>query len=494
MTTAAPKPFVTRLAGQSALLTSGLALSQLFALGRNSVLGYLLSKGDFGIAASMTLALQVLEIASDTAADRLIIQDRDGDNACVVNAAHAILFMRGILMAVVLYAGAPAIARLFHVDFAEHTFRLLAIVPVIKSLVHLDSKRLQRHYKNRATVLIEVIPQALSFILAYPVAKVYGDYSAVVWLAIVQATIATMVSHYTAERPWGFETDRDTLVRFLKFGWPVLLTALPMIAINQFDRIVIGRYFGMEDLAAYTAAFMITAAPGTVLVKVGSSMMLPLLAEFQDNQRRFTLRFSFLAEAAVLAACLYFAVFCIAGGAIVHLAFGKNYAGLEVLTAVLASAWAVRILALASGQALMAKGDTKSGLVAVTIRALSLYLTLYAAFSGYGLLGIAASGIAGDALSIAYLTWRTETTGRGHAALLAQRSLLLLPVALASSLTAEAVAGRPVLAVFALLLLTASIAAAAIAMLPGLRAAFTANQPLIRSKVSAFRAALAVTE
>jgi O-antigen/teichoic acid export membrane protein len=488
MSMASPRSFVTHLAGQGFLLSAGLAAGQLFALGRNSVLGYLLSKGDFGIAASLTLTLQVLEIASDTAADRLIIQDREGDSASVVNAAHTILLLRGVLISVLLWLGAPAIAGLFHVEHAEPAFRWLAAIPLIKALAHLDARRLQRHYRNAAAAKIELVPQALSFALAFPLAHLYGDYHAVIWLSIIQAAFATAVSHQVAERSWGLNLDGATLKRFLKFGWPVMLAALPMIAVNQFDRIVIGRYLGMEDLAAYTAAFMITSAPGVILTKVANSLMLPLLAEHQDDRRQFSRRFCMLSEIVVVAASIYLVLFIVAGGLAVETAFGRNYAGLGLLTALLASAWSARILALASGLALMAKGDTKSSLIGVTIRASSLSLALYAAFAGFGLTGIAAAGIAGDILSIAYLTWRTETTGEGHAKLLAVRSLFLAPVALAASLTADAVSGHTALTIAAAFLLTISALAAAIAMMPVLRNAIASTWPEIGGRWRALRA------
>jgi O-antigen/teichoic acid export membrane protein len=491
MPDAAKKSFAQHLAGQGAMLTAGLAAGQLFALGRNSCLAHVLSKGDFGIAASLTLTLQVLEVASDTAADRLIVQDRDGDNADVVNAAHTILLLRGLLIACVLWLGAPSIAALFHVEHAEQAFRWLAVIPVVKAFSHLDARRMQRHYQNQAVVMIEFIPQAATFAMALPLAYVYGDYHAVIWLSIAQAAFATVVSHFAAVRPWGLNLDRETLKRFLAFGWPVMLAALPMIAVNQFDRIVIGRYLGMEDLAAYTAAFLITSAPGVILIKVANSLMLPLLSEFQDDQPRFSARFFIVSEIVVIAASLYLVFFVVAGGPVVQLAFGQKYAGLGLLAALLASAWSARILALASGVALMAKGDTKSSLIAVTIRASSLSIALYAAFAGYGLTGIAAAGIAGDVLSISYLTWRAGVTGPGHAQFLASRSCFLLPVALAAALTAEAVAGHTALTYGAMLLLALTVTAAAIAIMPRSRSALTEFITSAFARWNAFRATAA---
>jgi O-antigen/teichoic acid export membrane protein len=183
--------------------------------------------------------------------------------------------------------------------------------------------------------------------------------------------------------------------------------------------------------------------------------------------------------------------FVVAGGLTVEMAFGKKYAGLELLTALLACGWAARLLALASSMAIMATGDTKTNLVAVTIRASSLVLALYAAFSGYGLTGIAAAGIAGDIPSLAYFTWRTETTGKGHAAFLGVRTCFVLPVVLAASLTAQAVAGHTVLTFMATLLLALSVTAVAVTMMPRSRSALVAFVASTAARLLSSRAAVA---
>ena len=60
--------------GQGALLTLGLTSAQLLSFARNAMLGHLLSKGDFGVAAGLTLTLQMLETLSDVAVDRMIVR------------------------------------------------------------------------------------------------------------------------------------------------------------------------------------------------------------------------------------------------------------------------------------------------------------------------------------------------------------------------------------------------------------------------------------
>ena len=65
------KPTSRRIAGQGALLFSGFAAAQALSFVRNVLLGHALSRGDFGIAATIALILQLIETLSDLGSDRL---------------------------------------------------------------------------------------------------------------------------------------------------------------------------------------------------------------------------------------------------------------------------------------------------------------------------------------------------------------------------------------------------------------------------------------
>lgn len=77
------------------MLSGGFAAAQLCSFLRNALIGYALSKGDFGIAATITLVLQMLETLSDLGADRLLVQATDGDKPAMMAAAHTTLVQFG---------------------------------------------------------------------------------------------------------------------------------------------------------------------------------------------------------------------------------------------------------------------------------------------------------------------------------------------------------------------------------------------------------------
>ncbi len=465
------RPLGQRVARQGALLFSGFALSQGLSFARNSLIGHGLSKGDFGIAATITLMLQLIDTLSDLGADRLVVQASDGDEPHVVATAHATLAARGLLTGLLLYLSAGPIADFFQIPQTRWAFEFAAIVPLLKGLVHLDPRRATRRLDNRPSLVVEVVPQAAALALTLPLLRYDAGYAAVLWLSLIQAALAVLASHMLAERAYRMQLDRDVLRRLIAFGWPIWASAFPLIAVYQGDRVVIGRLLGMEALAAYSAAFMVTMVPGLIAAKIGGALMLPLLSEAKRTGGSVRDRFALMCDATALAACGYLAAFTIAGAAVLPLAFGRNYEGLGNLVTWLAAMWSLRMMQAVPGMALMAHGATRPLLLAGVLRAAAVLLSAVAAWRGLGLDWIAAAGCLGELASLAYVAWAAEQSESGLARPLVTRTALLLPAGLVavlplSLMPVEAGLGTTA-AVTAMLL--GLIVGAALAILPGLR-------------------------
>ncbi|MCB1511024.1 MAG: oligosaccharide flippase family protein [Hyphomicrobiaceae bacterium] len=394
-----------RIAGQSAMLFSGFAIAQACSFLRNAIIGHALAPHDFGIAASITMTLQLCETLSDLGADRLIVQAEDGEDPALMASAHTLLIARGAVTALALYLLAQPMTGLFRIPDARWAFELIAAVPLLKSLTHLDMRRRQRHLENLPFLLTEVLPQILVLAAALPVIWLTRNYAAVVWLALAQAVSATLISHAVAQRRYGIGFDFDHLQRLWRFGWPIWLSAIPLVAVYQGDRIIVGSLGGMEALATYTAAFMMTMVPGLLAAKVGHALMLPLLSEARPDAKQFITRVTTLGAITAGASLLYLMVFAGIGGLLVRLAFGSAYAGLDALILALAGMWALRMIQAVPGMALLSVGTTRPLLVAGIIRATALGPAYVAAATGYGAIGVAVVGIAGELASLVYVVW-----------------------------------------------------------------------------------------
>ncbi|HPG88532.1 MAG TPA: oligosaccharide flippase family protein [Hyphomicrobium sp.] len=463
-------PTTRRLAGQGALLLSGFGAAQLLSFGRNALIGHALSKGDFGIAAAIALVLQMIETLTDLGADRLIMQAPDGDQPRFLAASHTLLAIRGLVIGTALFAFGPTLAAAFGAGHAAAAFQAAALVPIIKGFLHLDYRVAQRRFDNRPQLLVEVAPQIAALALTWPLLSVACDFYTVVWLSITQAVTAVALSHALAERPYRFAVDKDLLKRQLAFGWPILASALPLVAVYQGDRLIIAHFSGVEELANYTAAFMITMVPALIAAKVGHALMLPLFANTLRLGRPLHANFKMAAECTVVLATVYLAGFIICGDVVLPLVFGQNYQHLSAVLSWLAAMWALRMIQSAPGMALMAHGLTTPFFVAGVIRAAALPVVMYAAVNNAPIATLAAIGCVFEALSLAYIAVRVERAEKGLGVILALRSAFILPATLLATLAATTTASDPIRAVITAAAVIAALGATALAVMPSLNA------------------------
>lgn len=418
-----------RVAGQGLLLFTGFSASQTLSFLRNALLGYGLSRGDFGIAASITLLLQMIESLSDLGADRMIVQATDGDAPRLMATAHTLLALRGLLTALALAGLAVPAAHYFHVPEAAWAFAAMAVVPLLKGFTHLDQRRRQRVLDNRAVLISEVGGQFLALALAAALVLRGADYAVAVWAALAQVGGAVLLSHLLAERPYRLAFDRAHLARLFTFGWPILLSALPLIAVYQGDRLIVARLLGIEALASFSAAFLLTMVPGLLAARISHALALPLLAQARDDADLFRRRCRLTAEASLLLAAGYVAIFIMAGEVLVRLAFGPAYGGIGAVTSWLAVMWGVRMIQVPAGMALMAEADTRPLLIAAIVRAFALLPAFGFAYAGYGLASVAAAGALGELVSLLYISAVLGRRWPGLAGASLTDGLLLMAIA-----------------------------------------------------------------
>jgi len=278
-------------------------------------------------------------------------------------------------------------------------------------------------------MMVEVVPQALTLALVVPTLTWVPGYSAIVWLSFAQAFFTVAVSHKMSERPYKASLEPQFLIRLLQFGWPIWLSAFPLVMVFQGDRILIGRVYGMEVLAGYTAAFMMTMVPGVVAAKIGHALMLPLLSDRRDDDKGFLQSFTLMADLTVVVACMYLFAFASVGGKILPIAFGPNYHDLGLIVAWLALMWSLRMVQAVPGMGLMALGDTRPLLVAGFVRALGLLGAVACVQSGLGIIGVVASGVVAEFASLLYVSQRMSRDRTGAASILLSRAAFLAPVA-----------------------------------------------------------------
>lgn len=421
-----------------ARLGAGQAVAQSCGLARNVILARLISPENFGVAAAFAMTYSLLDMMSQLAPDVQVVQAAEGEREEFQATAQAMHALRGLTVAAALLAIARPAARLFGAPQAAWAFLALAVLPLLRGLVHMDLNRAQRHLDFVPAVRAEVASNAVSLLAALPLALWRRDYSAMLFLLLLQAAVYLTVSHFGAQRRYAWRWERAAVRRILHFGWPLVVNGLLMYGIFQGDRLVIGaapRLFGgnqytLAGLGVYSAAVTLALAPFVFLSNSAGQLFLPWLSRAADDAEEFRRRYDACGLAlAVLAAATALPMIAAAAW-LVRTVYGARYAEAAMVLAGLAAMFGLRLLRVPPTLAAMAQGDTRNAMWSNLARSLALAVVALAAAVNAPLAYLPLCGVAGECVAL-WMSCRRLYQRQGVASEITVRVLPLYAAGLA---------------------------------------------------------------
>jgi len=387
---------VGSIIGGGAILTLGSGISAVASFVRNIIIARIVSVEDFGIAMLFALTMSAIEMASNLAIDKIIIQADDGDSEDFQSTGQAFQIMRGLLGGLILFMSAEYVAGFFNVPDVIWAFNLLALYPIIKGFSHLDIARFQREMKFLPLMWVDTIPQLITFVLAWPLAVWLGDYSVMIWLMILQVVLYVLLTHRFAVRQFRLSWNYKIAKRMYTFGWPLLVNGVFMFAILQGDKAIVGSLISMETLGWYSAAFTLTLAPTMLIMKVSQSLLLPILSQSQADKLLFEQKVEFAIQSCILAGFSLGYFFTLFGNDILIVLFGEKYNNGVVVVVWLGLMQAVRLVKSGPIIVSMAIADTKNPMISNLARALAFVIAIGAILSGYDIKTLVIIGLVGE--------------------------------------------------------------------------------------------------
>lgn len=395
------------LLGQQGLL-------QGLAMGRNILLARMLGPASMGVVSAIALVLTLLEMISDVAVERLLIQT-DDNHEDLLPTAHSIQALRGLLAGGLIIALGPVAAWLMDASPYVWAFIAIAPVPMLKGFAHLEIRQRQRSMAFGAMVLVELGAGVIATVAVAVTLWLWASIWAGVIMLVIQAGCTLILSHILGKGRYRFGWKREQALRFWHFGWPLMLNGVLMYLAIQGDRVVVGITMRPEDLGRFTVALTLTLVPTFMLAKVVSTWALPTLSRHQHD------RFAFAHQQRQVLWVLSVAALGLAGGVtflgipIIHLLYGKAFILPAGVLLAMGSVQALRMLREGLSVTAVALGDTTNPMKVNGIRLLGVVAAFIIAHQGGGVEAILWAGVGGEIL--AYLAGGWLLYRRHHLAL-----------------------------------------------------------------------------
>ena len=416
------------------MLIAGQVISQGTSVFRNILIARLiLTEADFGIASTLILIVSMSEMLSNLAINAFVVQDKDGDQPHFLSVVHFVTAVRSLVVTLVILLFASPLAKMFGIPQATWALSLLAVIPSLRGINHLDVFRFQRNHSFLPAVAQECISQLVALAFCVPMFWYVNDYSAVIFLLILQTAIVMLVSHAVAKTPYRWARDPNIERRLFAFGLPLMMGGVMVFLIFQGERFVIGSagrlfpgaVYSLDDMAAYSAAYMVAAASPFFFSRVLTNLFMPLLAH--GDEREFLRNNTICVQLSTLIGGAVMIPIIIGSGTIVRLVFGDRYSLAGPLLTLIAVEQALRILRMGAMIALNARGYTWETFFSDALRSSVFPGIVLVAVIGLPLDWIPVPAIAGELIAISALSWQlSKRCGIPPAQTLGQLALLVV--------------------------------------------------------------------
>jgi O-antigen/teichoic acid export membrane protein len=250
------------------------------------LLARLLTPEDYGLYGMVAVVINFVQMFKELGLSAATIQKKE-INHQQVSTLFWINVAVGIVLAVIVIALAPVVALFYGEPRLQHILVALASVFVFSGLTvqHQALLRRQMHFTSLAK--INVISMAVATVAAMVAAWYGAGYWALVLISIVTA-IANVIGVWLAcsWRP-GLPVWKAEIGEMLAFGGNITGFNCVNYFSRNLDNILIGRYWGANQLGLYAKAYQMVLLPTQQINFPITTVALPALSSLQSEPEKY---------------------------------------------------------------------------------------------------------------------------------------------------------------------------------------------------------------
>lgn len=254
-------------------------------LGSLVVLARLLRPEDFGLVGMVTAFTGVLNLFRDFGLSSAAIQ-RGNVTVAQSSTLFWINMLVGLLLGLVTFAMAPAIAAFYHEPRLVAVTAVAATGFIFNAAGVQHSVLLQRELRFTALAFINTISLVIATAVAVLGAAVGFGYWSLVFMTVALPFLTTtgcwLMAAWIPGRPQRFAGMRS----MMNFGGTVTLNGLVYYLASNADKVLLGRIWGVEALGVYGRAYQLINIPTDNLNSAAGEVAFSALSRLQEDPPR----------------------------------------------------------------------------------------------------------------------------------------------------------------------------------------------------------------
>jgi PST family polysaccharide transporter len=287
---------------------AALAVSFLLRMGSLMVLARLLNPLDFGLLGMVTAFTGVLSLFRDFGLSAAVIH-----RATVTEEQSSTLFWINILVGAILTSVAALLAPVVATFYHEPRLFWVTIVVAVGFLLNgagvQHSALLQRQMRFTILAWIDVASLIASTVVAIGVAKAGYGYWALVAMTVCLPFTGSIGLWLASAWVPGIPHKGIGIRSMMRFGGTLTLSGLVYYVATNFEKVLLGRFWGAEALGLYGRAYQLVRIPTDNLNSAVGDVAFSALSRIQDDPHRLR-RFFLKGYSLVLAITVPITIAC----------------------------------------------------------------------------------------------------------------------------------------------------------------------------------------
>jgi O-antigen/teichoic acid export membrane protein len=261
------------------------AANFLLRLGSLTILARLLGPKDFGLVGMVTAFTGILTLFRDFGLSSAAVQ-----RPTVTNAQISTLFWINVLvggvLGIVSVALAPVIAVFYHEPRLVGVTIALAAGFLVNAAGVQHSALLQRQMRFTALAVINILSLVISSAIGIRGALAGYGYWALVAMNVMSPLISTIGFWLAAAWIPGMPQRRTGVLSMMRFGGTMTLTGLVVYVGSNFEKALLGRFWGLDAIGIYGRAYQLISIPTDNLNQAAGEVAFSALSRVQHDPIR----------------------------------------------------------------------------------------------------------------------------------------------------------------------------------------------------------------
>ena len=228
------------------------------------------------------LLLSIMETFSQPGFYSALVQKKENIEA-YLNSAWTVMIIRGIILFIVLYFGAPHAAIFFNAPEAKLIIRAIGFSILFRAFTNIGVVYFQKELNFKKQFMYQFLGIFADFVVAISFSIILRNVWALVLGMLAGNIVICLASYFIHPYRPHLTSNLEKTKELWGFGRWVFGSSILVFIITQGDDIIVGKILGATMLGFYQLAYKISNTPATEISQIISTVTFPAYSEIQDN-------------------------------------------------------------------------------------------------------------------------------------------------------------------------------------------------------------------